>query len=349
MSTNQPRKPPGTPAGGQWAPSQHDEPDIDIPQITRSPGVPAGYGGYIVDSGYKGATKELDDRVQGAASALAERFGSDVEIRFNSDRRSGGAWLVTHPGDNGIDANTWIGINASLAPADEDEGGLPPRAYFSGAASSAWQAYLAKSDHQVQMGVYIKGEALRDPLSVDADMTGRRTFNQLVPDLDSALELIEEKSVAGDKAEIERRKSLEAEFGRRKAELVETCTRRWADRTKELPVEAPEREQIRKEELAVYEQGRTELVEQYWAEIQPPPATTKPGSFDAIDYEKSFKAQAEWLEGKTLDDARAALVARRATAEASSYNQGGDDATLGYIEKLERQARARSSQPDKES
>lgn len=31
MSTNQPRRSPGTPAGGQWAPAQHDEADINLP------------------------------------------------------------------------------------------------------------------------------------------------------------------------------------------------------------------------------------------------------------------------------------------------------------------------------
>jgi hypothetical protein len=30
MSTNQPRKPAGTPAGGQWAPMAHDEADIEL-------------------------------------------------------------------------------------------------------------------------------------------------------------------------------------------------------------------------------------------------------------------------------------------------------------------------------
>jgi len=107
MSSNQPRQPRGVPTGGRWratrraegpalasagtpegnqsVPAQHDQPDL--PQITRSLGVPAGYGSYIVGGGYRGATKELDDRVQDAATALARRFGSDVEVRFNSDRR----------------------------------------------------------------------------------------------------------------------------------------------------------------------------------------------------------------------------------------------------------------------
>ncbi len=30
MSTNQPRRPAGAPTGGQWAPAQHDEADIDL-------------------------------------------------------------------------------------------------------------------------------------------------------------------------------------------------------------------------------------------------------------------------------------------------------------------------------
>jgi hypothetical protein len=34
MSTNQPRKPAGTPAGGQWASAQHDEADIELGPTT---------------------------------------------------------------------------------------------------------------------------------------------------------------------------------------------------------------------------------------------------------------------------------------------------------------------------
>lgn len=34
MSTNQPRKPAGTPAGGQWAPTTHAETDIDLSNVT---------------------------------------------------------------------------------------------------------------------------------------------------------------------------------------------------------------------------------------------------------------------------------------------------------------------------
>ena len=37
MSTNQPRKPFGTPAGGQWAPAQHAEADVDLGPATTGP------------------------------------------------------------------------------------------------------------------------------------------------------------------------------------------------------------------------------------------------------------------------------------------------------------------------
>lgn len=83
-------------------------------EITRSAGTPTGYGSYIVGGGYSGATKELDDTVQGQARLLAETFGRDVEIRFNSNRQSGGAWLKDDlPGFAG---NTQVGFNAELLP-----------------------------------------------------------------------------------------------------------------------------------------------------------------------------------------------------------------------------------------
>jgi hypothetical protein len=44
-------------------------------------------------AGCKGATPEVDRLVVRAAKMLAKAYGLDVEIRFNTDRRSGGAWL----------------------------------------------------------------------------------------------------------------------------------------------------------------------------------------------------------------------------------------------------------------
>ena len=36
MSANQPRKPAGTPVGGQWAPMLHAEPEVDLGHRPRS-------------------------------------------------------------------------------------------------------------------------------------------------------------------------------------------------------------------------------------------------------------------------------------------------------------------------
>ena len=61
---------------------------------TRSGGTQAVKGlPYIVGGGYKGATEELDATVVRAAQMLEEAFGRDVQIRFNSNRLSGGAWI----------------------------------------------------------------------------------------------------------------------------------------------------------------------------------------------------------------------------------------------------------------
>ncbi len=65
-------------------------------EISQSTGIATGapWGGY------SGGTKELDNVVHWEANALRSLFpGYDVEIRFNSDRQSGGAWLKT-PSEN---------------------------------------------------------------------------------------------------------------------------------------------------------------------------------------------------------------------------------------------------------
>ena len=63
-----------------------------------------------------GATRNaaLGDALAWAAEALASRYGMFVSIRFAPDRRSGGAWLVTHSSD-GMGKNAEIGIVAATA------------------------------------------------------------------------------------------------------------------------------------------------------------------------------------------------------------------------------------------
>jgi hypothetical protein len=94
--------------------------------ITRSAGIPVKVGALhaIVGGGYRGLTKELDDTVAQEAELLSALFNRDVEIRFNSDRESGGAWLKNSL--EGLEANCQVGLNAGLRPikpagmSDED-------------------------------------------------------------------------------------------------------------------------------------------------------------------------------------------------------------------------------------
>lgn len=80
--------------------------------IERSPGLPAGFG-FVCGGGYSGATEDLDQAVVDAAERLAAVYRMPVTIRFNSDRRSGGAWLKTDEPD-GMWLNAEVGVCFSL-------------------------------------------------------------------------------------------------------------------------------------------------------------------------------------------------------------------------------------------
>lgn len=277
MSNNtQPRQPKGVPVGGQWSATRRPEGKVDLdkgPKVTRSPGTIVSIGGTsgIVGGGYRGLTPELDQTVEGAGSALAEHFGTDVEVRFNSDRRSGGAWLVTHPGEKGTSANTWVGINArqarTRAEAEADERLRAAFDYEEG----EWQGYLASCDGQVHIEVLVRGEALRD-LSLaneEGDPGGRRKFWREVPDVASAVELVEKVSIAGDPAELARRRAVAEHFGQEQAALRTKAEKRFTKAAR--PLEYLERANLRQEMLAAYEGSRAELVERFWEEIQGAP------------------------------------------------------------------------------
>lgn len=79
--------------------------------ISRSPGFAV--QGYVVGGGQRGLSDELDRIVVQEAEFLRDHFHSDVTIRYNSDRLSGGAWLVDAPLD-AFDGNSSIGLGASL-------------------------------------------------------------------------------------------------------------------------------------------------------------------------------------------------------------------------------------------
>lgn len=81
-------------------------------EIKRSTGTPLADGVSVAGGGFRGLTPELDAVVAAAAVALAEAYGTDIEIRFNSDRESGGAWIKTAVG-----RYSSVGICASLVTA----------------------------------------------------------------------------------------------------------------------------------------------------------------------------------------------------------------------------------------
>jgi hypothetical protein len=83
--------------------------------IERSVGTPVVHGGIIhgmAGGGYSGCTAELDAVVMQAAGCLAASYAADIEIRYNSDRESGGAWVKTPDG-----RNVNVGIAVSLVTA----------------------------------------------------------------------------------------------------------------------------------------------------------------------------------------------------------------------------------------
>lgn len=75
--------------------------------ITRS--VEMVIQGYIVSGGYTGKTNELDNLVQQAAELMQKTFNRNVEIRFNSDHESGGAWLKDNEGSRKIGIGIMLG------------------------------------------------------------------------------------------------------------------------------------------------------------------------------------------------------------------------------------------------
>lgn len=78
--------------------------------ITRSAGITVrGWAGPLPGGGYEGKTRALDCAVSKQAHWLENYFNRPVEIRFNSHRESGGAWIVDPSHEN-----AGIGLNVGL-------------------------------------------------------------------------------------------------------------------------------------------------------------------------------------------------------------------------------------------
>ena len=81
-----------------------------LAKISRSPGIAV--HNYIVGGGWRGCSNELDTVVMREAEFLRDYYHINVTIRFNSNRLSGGAWLIDSKKD-GIGSNSSIGLGAS--------------------------------------------------------------------------------------------------------------------------------------------------------------------------------------------------------------------------------------------
>ena len=118
--------------------------------ITRSAGLYTGYMGFFCGNGYEGLTKELDATVVKQAKLLAKAFNRDVEIRFNSDRESGGAWLKNSLPS--FEGNCQVGFTAGLSPIKPED--MTDDEYF-----KSWQT-LPK---ELYISTYVKSSVLKNP------------------------------------------------------------------------------------------------------------------------------------------------------------------------------------------
>lgn len=104
---------------------------ITRPTITRHtgrvcvPGLP-----YMYGAGYQGATPELDRLVVRAAKMLWKAYSTDIEIRFNTDRRSGGAWLHSVGKAGGIGLGGGLGKQRPAGLTDEQWWGMDRTEYY---------------------------------------------------------------------------------------------------------------------------------------------------------------------------------------------------------------------------
>ena len=256
------RQPKGTPTGGQFAEGRKPE-GSDLPAITRSKGTAV--GGFVVGGGYRGITDDLDSVVEATAEYMTTEFNMPVEIRFNSDRRRGGAWL-------NFDGNTSaVGISANQHETKKEakEG----RYYKSfGDNKAGAQEYLASCDGEVHLDVYIVGEFLRDPNEAEETANGSRRLMTPIGNVGDALTFVREHTIVGDFAEIERRNLIRLESIKKRDALKEKANKDY-ELAIGIVVKAGNhtREQAIKEMqpayAAQYREFEQELFDDYWTQI----------------------------------------------------------------------------------
>jgi len=123
--------------------------------ITRSTGLYTGIGAYFCGNGYEGTTKELDDTVKKQAELLATTFNRDVEIRFNSNQESGGAWLKNSL--EGFAGNCQVGFNAGIRAIKPDNMSREDWVH------NATRQFRDSQPKEIYYATYVSENGLKDP------------------------------------------------------------------------------------------------------------------------------------------------------------------------------------------
>jgi len=171
--------------------------------ITRSLGISPGlpWGGPLPGGGYDGKTKRLDRAVQRFAEWLHRRIAGPVQVRFNSHRLSGGAFVYPDAGpDARITFDTpEIGFGARLiTPASVQR--RRDRAWKKGEGYSLpaleWEDCWTEAV-PLAYNVLIYPQYLRDPGNLGEHKPGDRFGYWSVATPQEAYRLLQQRIVKG--------------------------------------------------------------------------------------------------------------------------------------------------------
>jgi len=134
-------------------------------EITRETGIPViapnGVFCGMAGGGVSGSTKELDSVVSKAAAALGEAFDRPVSIRFNSDRKSGGAWLKHNTG-HWLTSDSQVTIGASLVTMADVQRWQKMDEEDVDMMGESWRARLPKREAGIFVKVGVAAAVLKD-------------------------------------------------------------------------------------------------------------------------------------------------------------------------------------------
>ena len=134
--------------------------------ITRSTGLYTGYGAYFCGNGYEGLTKELDDTVKREAELLTTTFKRDAEIRFNSDRESGGAWLKNSLKD--FAGNCQVGLGAGIRAIKPE--GMSREDWV----HNSTREFRQSQPKELYIDTYVSASGLKDPSLANSGLDDSR-------------------------------------------------------------------------------------------------------------------------------------------------------------------------------